>query len=342
MDAKDRDGFWNVVAALRRSGKIPQQWGRADIRPHLRKAGYADTAITTIPSNASMTRDGREKGDYVKKGRPAVAYRVGRGLFELIADPVGEDPQTTYPPKVESRERSKTSAAPGSGLDSDRAAIRLSTIVRRIALEKRDELNAGKRTNHWNQDDFIWEALLVSMATMGNSRGVALVHKPELHEQVQWGVLEPFKNSECQKRLERTLRAAKVRMPQKKAQWLAANLQRIKESGGPLGVKRALERCVGREAKIRFLQAFEGVGPKYARNMLMDVYHSDFHESIAIDDRIKKVLRSIGVRSTDYAKTEAFLLRVAYHAGLNGWELDRVLYNYTGAVLKELSGTRTS
>ena len=83
-----------------------------------------------------------------------------------------------------------------------------------------------------------------------------------------------------------------------------------------MDVKRALEQCVGRDAKIRFLDAFEGVGPKYARNMLMDVYHPDFHESIAVGERIKKVLEVIGVGFSNYLKTEEFLLGVAHEAGL--------------------------
>jgi hypothetical protein len=92
--------------------------------------------------------------------------------------------------------------------------------------------------------------------------------------------------------------------------------------------KERLLREVGREAKIRFLDAFPGIGEKYARNIMMDVYHEDFRESIAIDSRIKAISEALGLSFSSYADHEAFYLTVARKAGLNGWELDRLLYNY--------------
>lgn len=79
----------------------------------------------------------------------------------------------------------------------------------------------------------------------------------------------------------------------------------------------------GREAKIRFLESFPGIGPKYARNMMMDVYHEDFRDSIALDVRIN-------------VEHEAFYRDAAREAGLNGWELDRLLFNYQSQVMARL------
>jgi hypothetical protein len=78
--------FWDTVQTLRRDGRIPKQWRVADIRRFL-TPGFSENSIRSIPPNASMTRDAREKGDYVKKGMPAEAYRIARGLFELVDDP---------------------------------------------------------------------------------------------------------------------------------------------------------------------------------------------------------------------------------------------------------------
>src|SRR5690242_16371184 len=84
----DRDGFWTVIRRLRHDGKIPPQWTRRDIRDALLCSGYSDNSVNTIPSNQSISRDGLVKGNYVKNGVPAEAFRVSPGVFELI-DEVG-------------------------------------------------------------------------------------------------------------------------------------------------------------------------------------------------------------------------------------------------------------
>ena len=78
--------FWEAIYNLRQRGLIPRQWCRSDIRPHLRRS-FAPNTITTVPSNESISRDGKVKGDYVKRGRQAKAFRLGDGLYELIDDP---------------------------------------------------------------------------------------------------------------------------------------------------------------------------------------------------------------------------------------------------------------
>jgi hypothetical protein len=83
---ESRESFWTEVRRLRRDNHIPRQWRVADIGPFMR-VRFSQNSISTIPFNESMSRDGKTKGDYVKKGRPAQAYRVGRGLFELVDDP---------------------------------------------------------------------------------------------------------------------------------------------------------------------------------------------------------------------------------------------------------------
>ena len=82
--------FWDCVYELREKDLIPRTWKRADLRPYLDVAQggvFATNTVTTVPSNHSMTRDGKEKGDYVKKGQNARAWRLGSGVFELVNDP---------------------------------------------------------------------------------------------------------------------------------------------------------------------------------------------------------------------------------------------------------------
>jgi len=127
-------------------------------------------------------------------------------------------------------------------------------------------------------------------------------------------------------------------MPRKKAKWLYENFCKIQEMGGLVQAKKALLGCKGRDQKIRFLRSFAGIGPKYARNILMDVYHEDFRECIAIDQRINAISKTLGLPFKDYSDGhEQFYLDVAHDAGLSGWELDRLMFNFKDAVIKRLS-----
>lgn len=83
-----RPSFWESVYELRESRQIPYVWTRADLKRHL-QGKFASGSISAIPSNASMTRDGKEKGNYVRRGQPAKAWRVRRGEFQLVNDPHG-------------------------------------------------------------------------------------------------------------------------------------------------------------------------------------------------------------------------------------------------------------
>ena len=83
--------FWDDIYNLRAQGLIPPVWTHADITPHL-LGPYTPNSISAIPSNASMTRDGKAIGDYVKHGRDAQAWRVGPGKFRLVSDPADDLP----------------------------------------------------------------------------------------------------------------------------------------------------------------------------------------------------------------------------------------------------------
>jgi hypothetical protein len=131
-------------------------------------------------------------------------------------------------------------------------------------------------------------------------------------------------------------RAAKVRMPDLKGDYIVGCFERVRGMGGPEAAKADLLAQSGREAKIRWLKAMPGIGDKYARNIMMDVYHEDFRDSIAVDARIKSVSDALGLSFPSYSAHEAFYLGVARQAGLNGWELDRLLYNFLGEVRSRL------
>ena len=189
----------------------------------------------------------------------------------------------------------------------------------------------------WERDDFIWDALLLSFSTWGGSRGDELRNDP----QVTFDALSACRNtSQREKRMSDALAAAGVRWATKKTPLLLENFQMIVDHGGPVAVKAQLNSKDGCDEKIKFLRRFRGVGPKYARNMMMDVYHPDSWESIAVDTRVQHVLDATGLAFRDYGEKEKFLLEVAHEAGLNGWQLDRLIYNSNEAVLAALKEDR--
>lgn len=78
--------FWDEVRRLREGGYIPRQWRAADLAPFL-KDRYKPSTIGVMPANFSISKDGDIVGDLVRKGQTPQAYRIGRGLYELIDDP---------------------------------------------------------------------------------------------------------------------------------------------------------------------------------------------------------------------------------------------------------------
>jgi hypothetical protein len=191
-------------------------------------------------------------------------------------------------------------------------------------------------TKNWSKSDFIWEALLVSSSTWGNARGVQLVHDRKLHKRVTYAALEKRRPSERETILRDALREAKVRRYKIKAAYLAKNFARIEADGGPARVRGDLISCRSTEAKIKFLKTFWGIGDKYARNLMMDVYHPDFRDTIALDVRINKFLTTLQLTFHDYHEKESFFVSAAHEAGLNGWQLDRMLFKCTDEVLAAL------
>jgi hypothetical protein len=134
--------------------------------------------------------------------------------------------------------------------------------------------------------------------------------------------------------LQAVLHAAKVRMPDRKAEWLSAAFDRIATMGGPAAAKLELQNREGRAGKIEFWREFDGIDEKYSRNIMMDVYHPEFRNSIAVDSRIKKISKALGLYFKNYDDAERFFLSVAQQVGIEGWELDRIMYRFLKEFVK--------
>jgi hypothetical protein len=224
-------------------------------------------------------------------------------------------------------------------MDTGVARSRLVEVVTRLAAERRAELEERKQ-NHADiaRPDFLWHYLLQSFATMGRSSGWhGLIGNKTNYDRVTYPALEALSPTDRLRVAREVCRVAKVRMPDRKGDFIVGCFERIHGMGGPETAKALLLSQPGREAKIRWLKAMPGIGDKYARNIMMDVYHEDFRDSIAVDARIKAVSDTLGLSFPSYSAHETFYLEVARQAGLNGWELDRLLYNFLAVVQSRLA-----
>lgn len=212
----------------------------------------------------------------------------------------------------------------------ERVASRIAKAARELAILHKGRLEALKaHHSECARPDFVWHFLLQSFATMGGSAGWAgLVGDPANHSRVTFDAIERIPAAKRHGHIRRVCSDAKVRWPDRKAGFLVSAFDRIVALGGLSAANKALFDAPGRAGKLQFLASFKGIGPKYARNIMMDVYHEDFRSSIAIDSRITALSEGWGLTFESYEAHERFYLEVAEQAGLNGWELDRLLYNF--------------
>jgi hypothetical protein len=197
------------------------------------------------------------------------------------------------------------------------------------AMEERlDELKGAREL--LERPDFVWHVLLQSFATMGSSRGWdGLIDTEANYRRVRYGVLADLDDPQRTEHIESVFRDAGVRFPGQKAEWLADNLDRIEALGGLTAAKDRALAADGRAAKIDFMKRITGIGAKYARNIWMDVYHPDFRDAVAVDQRIQGITDLLGRSFDTYEREERFYLGIAAEAGREGWAVDRLLYNFT-------------
>ncbi|MCS3629018.1 hypothetical protein GGP53_002897 [Salinibacter ruber] len=182
----------------------------------------------------------------------------------------------------------------------------------------------------YEQQDFVWHLLLQSFATWGSSRGFdGLINTEENYRRVTYGRLKEISAQRRPEHVEEVLRDADVRYPESKSKYLSENVELISEMGGLQAAREEALGQPGAEAKMDFMKQFKGIGDKYARNIWMDARHPDFRDRIALDQRIRGITELLGKEFSSYEAEESFYLSLAEEAGLSGWELDRLLYNFT-------------
>jgi hypothetical protein len=265
------------------------------------------------------------------KKEPKVQRREGEG-WKLVDD-------TLVITELDYRngKNAPNRAFPLEDTRQQQACDRLANVVRKLAHEYWDELEKSKDHARYLEPDFVWRALVRSSATWGSSRGYeGLFGRPHNYSKITFTALSALSPKARFDLLLETLTASKVRMAKKKAAFLAANFVIIEAMGGLSEAKRQLNDQRSQEAMMAFMRQFKGIGQKYARDIFMDVYHPEFRQSIAVDARIQSISKELGLSLRPYPEGERFYLAVAQQAGLNGWELDRLLYRFTKEALAAL------
>lgn len=207
----------------------------------------------------------------------------------------------------------------------------LVTALRALPSEMTARLESLKTDgNHLRKrPDLLWYLLLQSAATHGNSRGLdGLCGNQKTLESVSYDRLVRRNPAAREKILLAALRTAKVRMPTIKAPRLATNVSLIANLGGVEQATQMMLSLSTRDEKYHFAQSFSGIGEKYGRNIWMDIYDPAFRDTVAIDERLKKIALALGFTAKRYSDTEAFFCTIAKEAELEPWELDRLLYNF--------------
>jgi endonuclease III len=218
---------------------------------------------------------------------------------------------------------------------------RLSDAVRQVferkeVTDKFCELKLHQ--SDFDDPNFVWNAIVVSASTMGNASGYErLIANPINRAKMDYEkVMNHLPAAERETYIAKVLKQAGVRFPNMKAAWLEKNLQILANEGGPVKMKEVLEEQSGTTGKVSYLTQFYGIGKKYGRNILMDVYHSDFRNCIAVDARMHSMSKHLELTFATYEAEEQFYLDVAKIAGVDGWELDRLIFHFGKEVRDKL------
>jgi len=237
----------------------------------------------------------------------------------------------------------KVSQRESNGISNKRWEGQKDALVRAVKSvwkrkEVKERIEALKRKQaEFEREDFVWFAILKGFSTMGSSRGyVGLMQNDANYSQVVYSSLQKVSPRKRKAHIARVFRDAGVRYAERKAGWLNENIKVAKELGGLDSVKQELEGAYRMSGKIALLVKFKGVSKKYARNIMMDVYHPEFRNCIAVDARIKSISKALKLKFSGFEEEEQFYIDSAKAARLQPWELDRVMYNFTKAVIDAL------
>ncbi|MDD2836754.1 MAG: hypothetical protein PHY05_11490 [Methanothrix sp.] len=222
---------------------------------------------------------------------------------------------------------------------TDQQVKTLVAVAKNLRDKYKDELESKKEKGRalLRRPDFLWHELLVSYSTWGGiSRNESMITDKNKNQQITYAELKNLSNEDRVNRLRQIMKDAKIHYYKKKAPMLARCFEKIEELGGLEQANAMLlnKKCAAE--MTGFFNDFPGIGPKYANNIMMDCYHPLFHEKIALDSRIRSVSNELRLNLKRYSDHENFYLNIAKEAGIEGWELDRLIFEHRDEFLNAL------
>jgi hypothetical protein len=197
--------------------------------------------------------------------------------------------------------------------------------LRRIAQSEVLTLERMRReaTQFGDHPDWPWIGRVQSAATHGGSWRWEEKVRPIYESKLSWSAISEILPSERRERLETV-----GRFWDKTATWLEQAYIKIQSAGGPEALRDRLNLMPAKEV-ISFWKSFQGFNEKYARNIMMDIYHPNFrNDFFAIDSRLEALLPILGyVGKRNYLSREKFLFDLSGDVGVIAWDLDRLLYS---------------
>lgn len=194
-----------------------------------------------------------------------------------------------------------------------------------------DALHAQAQAN-FLANDWIWTALITSVATLQGVPDMAALHKQQA--KWNWLAIEGLGDHQLIERIYQVYLNSGVRQAERKSKWFAWNRQYIITHGGPQQYHQIFANQNLHRA-IHMLREFQGIGAKYSRNIGLDAADERFENCIAIDSRLMKIANRVaGVPATrfnaaddpSYTEWEDWFLGVAQELEITGWQLDRTLF----------------
>ncbi len=193
------------------------------------------------------------------------------------------------------------------------------------------------RAERHDEEDWLWAGLVFSFATMQGANIYPCVR--DTRNQWAWHNLPAGRDAVEQRMNEvfHTQNADNFRV-----RYAMAAHDRIMALGGLKDATRMAAKLGSWQEKYDFIVAFDGIGPKYARNFWMDRHDPGFDQSFALDSRIQNLVRMlfvppaqpwivdnlgyILVREATYRMMEEFLRELTDSSGRCPWYRDRLLY----------------
>jgi hypothetical protein len=182
-----------------------------------------------------------------------------------------------------------------------------------------------QEAKNWGRSpDYPWNSIVMSFVTNGGVKHYANLKDKEL---LTWSSL----SSRDVDQEERRRRFSKANNPIRGKSLhgkLESCYQRIDCWGGVDKFRKKLSSQANFEEKFKLLKSFEGIGDKYARNILMDGYDNCAQNRIALDSRIRSILIYADLSDKKYGTAESFLVEVANQLKISCWYLDRFLFSF--------------